>query len=67
MRAVVLESKGTPLLIKDIPEPTPNAGDAVLQVLSIPVLSYAKHFISGSLPYPTLLPLVPGITTSISY
>jgi hypothetical protein len=65
MRAVVLETKGSPIVLKEIPDPLPQAGDAVLEVIAVPVLSYAKHVFSGALPYPTLLPLVPGITICV--
>ena len=60
MRAAVLESIGSPLVVKDIPDPQPAAGDAVLQVLAVPIVSCAKHVFSGALPYPSLVPLVPG-------
>jgi len=60
MRAAVLESIPSSLVIKEIPDPKPAAGDAVVKVLAVHVLSYAKQVFSGELPYPNLLPLVPG-------
>ena len=60
MRAAILESIGSTVVLKDIPEPQAQAGDAVLQVLSTPILAYAKHVFSGKLAYPFLVPLVPG-------
>jgi NADPH:quinone reductase-like Zn-dependent oxidoreductase len=60
MRAAVLESIPSTLVLKEIPDPTPAAGDAVVKVLAVHVLSYAKHVFSGALPYENLLPLVPG-------
>lgn len=60
MRAVVFESTELPLAIKDLPDPQAAAGDAVLKVLAVPVLGYAKDVFSGALPCPSLLPLVPG-------
>jgi alcohol dehydrogenase len=65
MRAAVLEANATSLILKDIPEPTPGAGDAVLQVLAAPVASYSKDVFSGALPYPTLKPIVPGKNSRI--
>src|SRR6202035_5317689 len=64
MRAVVFESTNSPLAIKDLPDPQPAAGDAVLKVLAVPIQDYAKYIFSGALPYPNLLPLVPGATPS---
>jgi hypothetical protein len=66
MRAAVLESIGSPVVLKDIPEPQPQAGDAVLTVLSTPILAYAKHIFSGQLAYPSLVPLVPGTSPCLS-
>lgn len=60
MRAAVFESVGSPVVLKEIDEPQAQAGDAVLKVLSTPILAYAKHVFSGKLPYPSLVPLVPG-------
>lgn len=58
MRAAVLEKIGSPLVVKDIPDPKPGAGDAVLKVLAVPVLSIARQ-LAGSLPFPEV-PYVPG-------
>ena len=67
MRSVIFESVGSPIVLKDIPEPKAQAGDAVLQVLSTPILAYAKDIFSGELPYPCLVPLVPGIFFKLKF
>jgi alcohol dehydrogenase len=61
MRAAVLESVGSELVLTELPDPVTGAGDAILKVLAVPVLSYAKDVFSGARPYPNLVPLVPGM------
>jgi alcohol dehydrogenase len=61
MRAAVLESIGSSLVIQDLPDPKPGAGDAVLRVLAAPVLGYQKYILNGAMQYPNLFPFVPGI------
>jgi len=64
MRAAVLENVGSQLIFKHLPDPTPAAGDAVLKVIAVPVLNYAKEVFSGDRAYPNLSPLVPGFPPS---
>jgi len=67
MRAAVFERVGSTLTLKDIPEPKPAVGDAVILVLAVPILGYAKQIFSGALPYPNLMPLVPGSSVPNNY
>jgi NADPH:quinone reductase-like Zn-dependent oxidoreductase len=60
MRAAVLEKRGSPLLLTEVPDPQPGPGDAVLKVLATGVLPYHKDVFEGKRPYPFLTPLIPG-------
>lgn len=60
MKAAVLTAFGTPLVIENLPDPQPGAGEVVVEVLAAPVLSYMHEVFSGSRPYPLLLPLAVG-------
>lgn len=60
MKAAMFKAIGQPLVIEDIPEPTPSAGEALVRVLAAPVLSYAQEVFTGVRDYPLLLPLAPG-------
>lgn len=60
MKAAVLRSFGSPLRMETLPDPTPGAGEVVVDVAAAPVLSYAKEVFSGERHYPLLVPLVPG-------
>jgi alcohol dehydrogenase len=60
MKAAMLFKFGEALRIEEIPDPKPGPGDAVVQVLAVPVLGYMKDVLSGKRNYPLLLPLAPG-------
>lgn len=60
MKAAMLKAIGQPLVIEDIPEPVPGAGEVLARVLATPVLAYAQAVFSGERNYPLVLPLVPG-------
>ena len=60
MKAALLKALGQPLLVEDIPEPVPSAGEVLVRVLAAPVGTYAQEVFSGERPYPLLLPLAPG-------
>ena len=61
MKAAVLRAFNTPLALEDLPDPQPGAGEAVVDVVAAPVLSYTNEVLSGARQYPLLLPLAPGI------
>lgn len=60
MRAAVLETLGSPLVIGDLPDPTAGAGELVVDVLAAPVLNYARDVFDGTRPLLFELPMVPG-------
>jgi len=61
MKAAVLEAFGSPLTIETLPNPSPSAGEVVVNVVAAPVLSYAAEVFSGERQYPMLLPMVVGV------
>jgi propanol-preferring alcohol dehydrogenase len=59
MRAMVLDRPRQPLQLKDVPKPTPNAGEVLIQVRACAVCRTDLHVVDGELPDPKL-PLIPG-------
>ncbi|HEV3204885.1 MAG TPA: zinc-dependent alcohol dehydrogenase family protein [Gemmataceae bacterium] len=59
MRAMVLEKPGTRLQERDMPVPTPGAGQLLIQVKACAVCRTDLHVVDGELPNPKL-PLIPG-------
>jgi propanol-preferring alcohol dehydrogenase len=59
MRAMVLEAVGTPLSLRDRPDPTPGAGEIRLRVEACAVCRTDLHVVEGDLRHPKL-PLIPG-------
>ncbi|KIW05799.1 uncharacterized protein PV09_03008 [Verruconis gallopava] len=60
-KALVQEVKTHPLELKQVPTPKPTPGSAILRIVSVPVISYAREVYDGtrsSYVYPT--PLIPG-------
>ncbi|MDI1492578.1 MAG: hypothetical protein OHK93_003792 [Ramalina farinacea] len=49
-----------PLHLRTIPTPTPGPGSAIIRVLAVPILTYAREIYNGSRNYPYPTPLVPG-------
>lgn len=56
----MLKELGTPLVLENLPDPHPGAGEAVVDIVAAPVLSYAAGVHSGARQYPMLLPLAVG-------
>ncbi|TAM72465.1 alcohol dehydrogenase [bacterium] len=59
MRAMVLESFGAPLQLRELPEPAPGPGDAIVRVQACGVCASDLKITSGALTR-TPLPHVPG-------
>jgi propanol-preferring alcohol dehydrogenase len=59
MRALVLDTPGTPLRATELPDPEPGPGQVLLRVLACGVCRTDLHIVDGELPKPAL-PLVPG-------
>ena len=43
MKAAILKERGQPLVIEDIPEPVPGAGEVLARVLAAPIGWYAQE------------------------
>jgi alcohol dehydrogenase, propanol-preferring len=56
---MVLESPGSPLVLRDVPVPEPGPGQLLLEVSVCAVCRTDLHVVDGELPDPKL-PLVPG-------
>jgi len=59
MRAMALQSPGSPLRRRELPDPVPGPGQALLRVRACAVCRTDLHVVDGELP-PPKLPLVPG-------
>ncbi len=60
MKAAVLEKFGSPLAVKEVPDPAAGPGQVIVDVVAAPVLSYASEVFSGARNYPLEPPVVPG-------
>lgn len=61
MRAAVLTAFGTPLTVREVPDPEPGGGEVVVEVLATCVLPYAHEVFSGERNYPLEPPVIPGL------
>jgi propanol-preferring alcohol dehydrogenase len=59
MKAMLLEAPGSPLVLRDLPEPVLGVHDLLLDVLACGVCRTDLHVVDGDLEQPRL-PLVPG-------
>ncbi|TIP93612.1 MAG: zinc-binding alcohol dehydrogenase family protein [Mesorhizobium sp.] len=59
MKAMVLESIGTPLKLIDRPDPIPGVGEIRLKVEACAICRTDLHVVDGDLPHPNL-PVIPG-------
>jgi len=59
MRAMVLNKIGTPLVLEDLPDPQPSAGEIRVKVAACGVCRTDLHVVDGELPDPKL-PIIPG-------
>jgi propanol-preferring alcohol dehydrogenase len=59
MRAMVLETPRTPLIMRERPAPVPSAGEILVEVAACGVCRTDLHVVDGELPNPRL-PIVPG-------
>ncbi|MBR0715775.1 zinc-binding alcohol dehydrogenase family protein [Bradyrhizobium liaoningense] len=60
MKAAVLKSFGSPLVIEDAPEPVIGTGEVIVDVIATRVLSYMNEVFSGERNYALDLPVIPG-------
>ncbi|MGH8771412.1 MAG: zinc-dependent alcohol dehydrogenase family protein [Burkholderiales bacterium] len=59
MRALLLESPRRPLVLSEVPKPSPSAGEVLLRVRACGVCRTDLHLIDGEL-IPNQLPIIPG-------
>jgi alcohol dehydrogenase, propanol-preferring len=59
MRAMMLESPRTPLVMREQPAPAPAAGEILIEIAACGVCRTDLHVVDGELPNPKL-PIVPG-------
>lgn len=59
MRAMVLEKVGQPLILKDVPCPSPNPFEVLIKINTCGVCRTDLHIVDGELPHPKL-PLILG-------
>ncbi|MBB4422607.1 alcohol dehydrogenase [Bradyrhizobium sp. CIR48] len=60
MKAAVLKSFGSPLVIEHVPEPIIGTGEVVVDVVATRVLSYMNEVFDGTRNYALDLPVIPG-------
>ncbi|SME88638.1 alcohol dehydrogenase [Tistlia consotensis] len=60
MRAAVLREFGAALSVETLPDPVAAPGEAAVEVIAVPVLSYADEVFANVRPHGLRLPVVPG-------
>ena len=60
MKAAVLKSFGSPLVVEDVAEPALGTGEVIVDVTAAGVLSYAGDIFSGKRGYLLSPPVIPG-------
>ncbi|OAE97311.1 alcohol dehydrogenase [Bradyrhizobium centrolobii] len=60
MKAAVLKSFGSQLVIENVPEPVLGTGEVIIDVAATRVLSYMNEVFSGERNYALDLPVIPG-------
>lgn len=60
MKAAVLKSLGSPLVVETAPDPVLGTGEVIVDVVATRVLSYMNEVFSGMRNYALDLPIIPG-------
>ena len=60
MKAAVLKSFGSPLVVENVPEPVLGTGEVIVDVATSRVLAYAGEVFSGKRNYLLTPPVIPG-------
>ncbi|MCB1545546.1 MAG: zinc-binding alcohol dehydrogenase family protein [Methylobacteriaceae bacterium] len=60
MKAAVLDAIGSPLAVREVPDPTIGTGDVIIDVAAARVLPYMKEVLDGRRPYLLKTPIIPG-------
>jgi alcohol dehydrogenase len=61
MRAAILTAFGSPLTVREVPDPEAGGGEVLVEVLATCVPPYAAEVFSGERRYPLEPPVVPGV------
>lgn len=60
MKAAVVEKFGHPLVVKEVPIPTPGPGQALVEIVATGVCHTDLHAVDGDWPIKPTLPFTPG-------
>lgn len=60
MKAAILKSLGTPLVVEEVPDPVLGSGEVIVDVAASRVLAYAGEVFSGKRQYLFTPPMIPG-------
>src|ERR1700674_284986 len=60
MKAAVVEKFGEPLVIREVPIPTPGPGQALVEIVATGVCHTDLHAADGDWPIKPILPFTPG-------
>jgi alcohol dehydrogenase, propanol-preferring len=60
MKAAIVEKFGQPLVVREVPIPTPGPGQALVQVVASGVCHTDLHAVDGDWPIKPTLPFTPG-------
>ncbi len=60
MKAAVLDAFGSPLAIRELPDPVLGTGEVIVDVVAAGVLPYMAEVLSGKRKYLMSLPMTPG-------
>src|SRR6202048_4518342 len=60
MKAAVVEKFGAPLVVREVPIPTPGPGQALVDVLATERCPPVLHAVDGHRPHKPIMPLIPG-------
>ena len=60
MKAAVVEKFGQPLVVREVPIPTPGQGQALVEVFASGVCHTDLHAVDGDWPVKPMMPLIPG-------
>jgi alcohol dehydrogenase, propanol-preferring len=60
MKAAVVERFGAPLVIREVPVPTPGPGQALVEISATGVCHTDLHAADGDWPVKPTLPFIPG-------
>jgi propanol-preferring alcohol dehydrogenase len=60
MQAAVVEKFGKPLVVREVPVPTPGLGQALVEIIASGVCHTDLHAAEGDWPVKPTLPFIPG-------